>query len=122
MQEISFGTLYDMNKQLSFKEKVLTKDQVTSYKSDFEDFFKHKIKKYAMLLCHEQRDYTLFNLVWKNFDDAVAAVIECCENRGKLVSIEYANDDFSAFEIWIRIGDEDFCYYLFPYDDAVIEV
>ena len=45
---------------------------------------------------------------------------ECLMNRGEVLEIEKV-EETNAFEIWLRIDDEPFCYYLFPYDEAIIE-
>jgi hypothetical protein len=44
------------------------------------------------------------------------------KNKGihKFEDSEKTEDDI-AIEIWIEIDKEPFCYYLFPYDEAVIE-
>lgn len=58
---------------------------------------------------------------------AIAAkeCLGCCTDRGEILSIEEQPD--GNYEFWIRIKDNDnktenvFAYYLFPYDNAVIE-
>ena len=40
---------------------------------------------------------------------------------GDILSMEKTSDG-EAFEIWLNINDEAFCYYFFPYDLGVIEV
>ena len=78
-----------------------------------------------MLLCHELRDYTLFNFdatsEKRNVKASEAAndVLECMTNRGQLISVEFQTD--GAWEIWMRNNEDCFAYYLFPYDNAVIE-
>lgn len=86
---------------------------------DLRLWFRDNIDKYAMLLCHDRRDITLFR-VTESPADAAAAAFECFDNRGQLVSVDRA--DGCAWEVWIRVPEErDYCYFLFPYDDAVIE-
>lgn len=121
--DIDLGaTLYDANKQLVKQtEKPLTHPELTVKQLLLEEFFE-KIQKYAMMLCHEQRDYTVFELDKYSLiapNTAAREVIGCCINRGSILSIE-PTDDGVAIEIWINIDDEPYCYYLFPYDDAVI--
>ena len=76
-----------------------------------------------MLLCHERRDYTVFHLYENQNENppAVAAneLLGCLTDRGEILSIEENSDH--AWEIWLRINKELYCYYLFRYDDAVIE-
>lgn len=117
------ATVYDANKQLVKQtEKPLTHPELVTKQNLLEHFFEG-IKRYAMMLCHEQRDYTVFNLNPKSVTSPFTAakeVIACCINRGSILSIEKTEDDI-AVEIWIEIDEEPFCYYLFPYDEAVIE-
>ena len=77
-----------------------------------------------MLLCHEQRDYTVFNLTTTD-DFAMYTpnilIDECLKNRGEIRSIELtANKD--AIEIWLVINKKAYCYYFFDYTNGVIEV
>lgn len=119
------GTLYDMNKQIMQQIGEPLKDlQLASIQMKLEDWFNWQIDGYAMLLCHERRDYTLFHLYQKANKNppAVAAreLMLCLKNRGEILSIE--EDSNKAWEIWLRINDESYCYYLFNYDEGVIEV
>ena len=121
---VSAGNLYDVNKQMVEQtDKPLTHPELAVKQEDLEKFFEEKVKKYAMLLCHEQRDYTVFNLDEKSLTAPYIAASEalgCCTDRGEVYSIE-ETEDKQAYEIWIKEDNELFCYYLFPYDQAVIE-
>ena len=139
--DIDVGTIYDINKSLINQEPVLSKHildaKLKKVQKYFEDLLKEnysfgfKDTAYFMLLCHEQRDYTVFTLKnslldFKNetewLKQAKTAIDElkiCLQNRGKIISIEPTWDKV-AFEIWIRNDEDNFCYYLFPYNDAVI--
>lgn len=127
MAEIGFGNLYDLNKQLMEKENVLTSEELSAKIAEIKThFFTPKFlagNKYFMLLCHEDRNYTIFNLSQMAAPtNAAEALLECLVNRGQVLSIEQQLDE--AYEIWIKnIYDENqvLCYYLFPYDEAVIE-
>ena len=124
--EIQGNSLYEVNKELSSQEKILTQNQLKKKIEDISLWFRDSIDTYAMLLCHERRDYTIFRVI-ESPAEAANILLECLENRGQVVSIDkdQGND---AWEIWIRYGDptnehqEDYCYYLFCYDTAVIEV
>jgi len=119
------ATVYDINKQLVKKLTPLSELELPQKQKALEDWFNMHCDCYAMLLCHEQRDYTVFHM----YDNppanpnppAIAAkeLIECLKNRGVIISIDPTQD--GAWEIWLQIGDESYCYYLFRYDDAVIE-
>ena len=119
MSEVSMGNLYDLNKSAMQNEKVLSifalRNKLDEVKSRF---FK---KGYFMLLCHERRDYTVFNIKEdKNVNIAREDLKECLMNRGDIVSIDKTEDGV-AYEIWMRIDGDNFVYYLFPYDMGVIE-
>ena len=77
---------------------------------------------YMMLLCHDRRDYTIFHIA--NADKKIAAkeISETLYNRGKILLVDKQKD--GSWEIWIRdsITNENFAYYLFPYDNGVVEV
>jgi len=122
----SLGTLYDMNKQLMLKEKPLDFMQINKVKDKIEDWFNWMLDGYAMLLCRERYDFTVFHLYEKENKNppAVAAqeLIEVLKNRGTILSIEKDNNiNNDAWEIWLNIDGEVFAYYLFCCDDWVIQ-
>lgn len=128
--EVALSNLYEMNKQLMEKEPELTSEEKVDRINQLANWFQysHPEEKYYMLLCHELRDYTLFNLdktnSWKNMPKdkcSIAAydVIDCMINRGQLLSIDQQED--GVWEIWIRNIEGCFAYYLFPYGEAVLE-
>ena len=123
--QLEAGTLYDMNKQLMEQiGETLSDLEIGGKQVKLEDWFNWQIDGYAMLLCHELRDYTLFHLYEKANKNppAVAAreLIGCLKNRGDILSIDEAPGN--AWEIWLRIDGKPYCYYLFNYDEGVIEV
>ena len=122
-KEISLGTLYDVNKQLMLNQGILSAAAIKTAQQDLEEWFNWKIDGYAMLLCHERRDYTLFHLYQKANPNppkiAASELIELLQERGDILSIDkYAEE---VWEIWLKIGKEAFVYYLFNYDNGVIE-
>ena len=76
---------------------------------------------YWMFLCRERNDYTVFRLE-NSISDFESALIECLNNRGKVLDITKQSDN--NYEIWIRDfdTDENVIYYLFNYNNAIIEV
>ena len=61
--EVALGNLYEMNKQLMEQEPPITSTELQIAKEHLRTWLTHNFKqKYFMLLCHELRDYTLFNL------------------------------------------------------------
>jgi len=126
--EVSLGNLYDINKQLMEKEPKISDAQLELSREHLRTWFlNHFEQKYFMLLCHEQRDFTLFNLNKTNSDmtppltvyNAANDVIECMIHRGEILAIEDQTD--GSWELWIRNPEGCFAYYLFPYGEAVIE-
>lgn len=124
MAEIGMGTLYDWNKSAMEQMKGLN---ATELKDKLREI-KNKLfnqGKYYMLLCHERRDYTVFNLLRNTIIEhdvskkASNELKECLENRGTILSIDDQHN--GSWEIWIRNNEGVFCYYLFPYDNAIIE-
>jgi len=128
MGEISLGNLYDMNKIAMKNEKALKPFEIKDKIREIVQYFDKYSFKYYMLLCREQYDFTLFNDTinknWLTDSTFKQDLYECLTNRGEVLSIDPA--DGNAFEIWLRIlnGEDDniFVYYLFPYDNGVIEI
>lgn len=127
MSKLSMGTLYDANKQLMRNTeyfKPLTHLELAPLQKKIEDFFNMRCDCYAMLYCKDRSDITIFHMYESQNPNppalAASECIECCTNRGELLSIEEQKD--GNFEFWIRIDGEPYAYYLFPYDNAVIEV
>ena len=122
---IPAGTLYDLNKQIIKDMKPLNELEIAGVQAKLSEWFNMIIDTYAMLLCHERRDYTVFHLYETQNQDppAVAAneLIGCLTDRGDILSIDETADH--AWEIWIKPYEENnpVCYYLFRYDNAVIE-
>ena len=83
--------------------------------------------RYLMLLCNERKDYTLFHI--RNFDtddgrpEFKDAIIDCLNNRGVVYDI-HLTEAKDAYEIWLKTFDDDdfHVYYLFRYDNGVIEI
>ena len=125
-KKVSLGSLYDMNKQVMLKQPPLGRLEIDNIKLDLEQWFNWQLDGYAMLLCRERYDFTVFHLYEKANPNpckiAVEELIDCLKNRGKILSIEKdSNTMNNAWEIWLDINDEAFAYYLFNCDDWVIE-
>ena len=127
MGEVAIGTVYEMAKSAANAEVKMGKPALAQKKKILTQFFENQQNKYFMLLCKEQSDYTIFRFLGNKHrveeSEAAAAILvdECLINRGDVIAIEEA-DIPQAFEIWLRIDGENYLYYLFPYDNAVIEV
>lgn len=123
-KEISLGTLYEFNKQIIAKQKQMSDEEITKIKKELQLWFNWYLDSYAMLLCRERYDFTIFHLYQKqNLNPpAVAAqeLIELLKERGTVLSIEKDIDN-NIWEIWIKIDADPFVYYLFNCDPMVIE-
>jgi hypothetical protein len=62
----------------------------------------------------------MYNKNDMSLNTTAADIDECLTNRGEIISIEPTENN-DAFEIWLKIDDEYYVYYLFPYDLGVIE-
>lgn len=124
-KKVSLGNLYDMNKQVMLKQPLLGKLEIDNIKLDLEQWFNWQLDGYAMLLCRERYDFTIFHLyeLQNPNPPRVAAneLIEALKNRGKILSIEKDINDDKVWEIWLKIDKEAYAYYLFNCDDFVIQ-
>lgn len=124
-KKVSLGSLYDMNKQIMLKQPPLGKLEIDNIKLDLEQWFNWQLDGYAMLLCRERYDFTVFHLyeLQNPNPPKVAAneLIEVLKNRGKILSIEKDINDDKVWEIWLKIDKEAYAYYLFNCDDFVIQ-
>lgn len=122
---ITLGNLYELNKQALAKNNSLTEEEINTIKPKIEEWFNWQIDGYAILLCRERYDFTIFHLYEKANPNppavAVSELIETLKNRGQVLSIEKDTTNNKAWEIWIKIENEIFAYYLFNCDDWVIE-
>ena len=89
---VSLGTLYDFNKQVMLNQGKLGKKKLEEIKSELEEWFNKQLDAYAMLLCRERYDFTVFHLYEnQNLNPpkvAVTELIDLLKNRGKILSIE----------------------------------
>lgn len=113
-------SLYEYSKQIVANEVPM--DPILFNQKMIEvsiDMVKHT---YIMLLCHDRRDYTIFHITNADKKNAAKEISETLLNRGKILLVDKQKD--GSWEIWIRdsLTDENFAYYLFPYDDGVVEV
>ena len=124
--DVSLGTLYDFNKQAVLSQGKLSKSKIRAIEPDLEEWFNQQLDEYAMLLCRERYDFTVFHLYEKENPNpckiAVTELINLLKNRGNILSIEKdTNIINNAWEIWLEINGEAYAYYLFNCDDWVIQ-
>nr|DAI41754.1 MAG TPA: hypothetical protein [Caudoviricetes sp.] len=114
-------SLYEYSKQLVAKEvpmkQEVLEDKIESILRDC-----YATGNYYMLLCHDRRDYTIFNMISHNRAKAGIIIEECLKVRGDVLLIDKQPD--GAWEIWIRDAEtkENFVYYFFNYNEGVVEV
>lgn len=119
MSELKMN-LYDANKQLMENEPPM--DPIMFNRKTYECAQAMIDGKYWMLLCHERRDYTVFNLQGEvTVRNINKDLIDCLKNRGIVLAIDRQPD--GAYEIWIRDKKtkDNVIYYLFNYEFGVIE-
>lgn len=125
--EISLGTLYEVNKNLvQNAEKELTEGVLNSKKEIVKNFVNKTNNYYYMLLCNERKDYTIFHINntcsnEKPMELSLCLIDECLKNRGEIRGIDITKDK-GAIEIWLSIDGEAYVYYFFPYDSALVEI
>lgn len=124
--EINSGmTKYDMAKQGAVAAAPLSPGALSAMRKEIGEFAERHPDIYYMMLCHEQRDYTVFHTQYGGgWQQAVAATIqECLENRGSIVGYEI-QEETGGIELWIKDIDanEAYAYYFFPYGPAIVEV
>lgn len=123
MADINLGNLYDFNKEAMKNENPLDPIQFNLKTNEIAvELQEREESQYWMLLCHERRDYTIFNIIaCQDHKDIECELKPTLLNRGTIISIEKQPDE--NWEIWIRDSEnENFVYYLFPYDNGVIEI
>ena len=126
-KKIELGTtLYDFNKIIMLQQGKITKAQLKEAIEQLEEWFNWQIDNYAMLLCRERYDFTIFHLYEKeNINPprvAAQELIAVLKNRGTILSIEKDSETINnAWEIWLEIDGEAYAYYLFNCDDWTIE-
>lgn len=127
MAELDLGTLYDFNKEAMKNEKpldpIMFNTKTKKVAEEIWELMENCGNQYWMLLCHDRRDYTLFNILGAvDADPIVKELRPTLLNRGQVLSIDKQPND--AWEIWIRDveTEENFAYYLFQYDQGVIEI
>lgn len=129
MSELNLGTQYEFSKDMVKQLPNLTEGQLNSKKEIVKNFLRKSLNNYYMLLCNEQKDYTVFRITnneEKDRDEQKQEIVnilidECLHNRGGIRGIDLTEQQ-DAVEIWLYIDEEAYVYYFFPYDEAVIEV
>lgn len=106
--------LYEFNKTLVSQIPVL--EDFTEAVEIIQNILCGHENEHFMLLCKDISYYTVFyktEEIFCNFETFGKAVITCAEDIGKIVSVDYIEDQ-NAVEIWVRTEqNENLCMYLF---------
>lgn len=114
--------LYDLNKSL-----ISQFSEISEYnKEKLKDYLKavNNNISYFMLLCKDYNYYTIFHRNYPetiNYNSFANEVISICEELGTIVSWEENIEGNDAIEIWIKVKDQPYAFYLFPYDAGIVE-
>lgn len=127
--DLSVGSLYELNQQAYNKVKPLNTIQKKEHLSNLYEWVKEQRCDYVMLLCHERRDYTILHFKTredKKYKDGIYNdLLECLNNRGKLLDVRYLQDQ-DAWEIWLRIFEDkshqNYMYMFFNAEEFIVEV
>ena len=120
MAEFDLGlNLYEFNKQGMAQEKPLDPLTLNRQVSNMVKDIAAR-SKYWMLLSNERKDYTIFIIL--TAQGTYNEMLPTLNNRGQVLSIDKQED--GNYEIWIRDFDtnDNVVYYLFDYNNAIIEV
>lgn len=118
--DIEMPSLYEQNQMLMDKEPAL--DPILFNKKVLEVSQRMASKKYWMLLCREQNNYTVFIIDDLGCPKLISEKLSITlKNRGEVLSIDLQPD--GAYEIWIRMPgvEKPVVYYLFDYAFGIVE-
>lgn len=114
-------TLYDLNKSAYRQKKPLSKMKKRETLEKINRVFNtNRAATHYMFLCNEKHYYTIFEKAETASENFIEVLEECIDELGEFLEAEVVEN--SAFEIWIKIEEEPFCFMLFDYSNGVIEV
>ena len=111
-------TLYEINQAAVTGLPECGKEEIDSFKSTLTKWRQETDKSYYMLLSNEEHYYTVIIPTGQGATFG-SEVIECLASRGQIKSIDLLENN--SFECWITHDDNSHVYYLFPYEEGVIE-
>lgn len=118
-------TLYEINKQAYNKLPNLSAEECDELKGLVETYLINHPAKYYMCLNNENHYYTVYTHQDndnRNYKKLAYEMVEIANELGGIKAIELSNDG-GAIEFWIMYDNIDTCvFYLFPYDQGVVEV
>lgn len=126
--ELSLGNVYELNKNFVKQLKPMNDMQIAAMYEKIANWMKEPQRYtnlYYTLMCRERYDFTVFNLTTsesnKTEEKTVKEIFDIAFERGKIIEI-CQDEQGTAYEFWLLIGDEVYLYLLFPYDNGVIEI
>ena len=111
-------SLYDINRSLYNSLPVLLEEEIDKKEIELTNWRNETNNGYYMLLSNDERYYTVIIPTGQG-NKFGKEVIECLKSRGEIKSIELLENN--SFECWITHDNNSYVYYLFPYDEGVIE-
>ena len=106
---ITLGNLYDMNKDLVKKhEQMISLNDFKEKYSIFNEYLTNNSATYYMLLCNEERDYTLFNFIHEWTDDIKHFAHEIHRSSNRLLTT--INDIIRLSELDSAYGNLNFIF------------
>lgn len=113
--------LFDLNKSIISQLPSLSKEKLNQGLELIDNFDLEHRNNFYMLYGKEISYFTIFSTQTEcsDFEVLSDAVIGCLENVGAIKSIELTEEK-DAIEIWVSIGADATCLYLFPYDNGIV--
>lgn len=113
-------TKYEYSKQVVKSMSPMDPIEWASVLAKLQDYILDN--EITMLYCKELSDFTIFMNCVADAPESFAGqeLTETLNNRGKLIYVEETDD--GAWEIWVRQEEDNFCYYLFDFTEAVVRV
>lgn len=113
-------TLYSLNKIACAKLPPMNQDQLAKAKEDIAKFISDSDDTYFFMISKELSYYTMFIADQESNETIADVAIECLENLGILVSVEY--NENKVIEAWVRDDEGNaVIVFLIPYDQGVVK-
>ena len=126
-------TLYDLNKQMVKSLPPMDEEGKSAFINNiFNKFIEKDSNKYYMLLCKELSYFTVFHKDDINTDNFAETIHQLLSERGTIITAGWDNEkNQNSIEYWVSVKTpiennpnyaEIYCFYLFRYDEGVVEV
>lgn len=111
-------SLYEINQAAVTGLPACGKEELDFFKDTLTRWRLETDQNYYMLLSNDERYYTVIVPTGQGATFG-SEVIECLASRGQIKSIELLENN--SFECWITHDNNSHVYYLFPYEEGVVE-